>query len=114
MGTSKEVQVTPIFLAQLCHLNDAEAVNFEPIPLTEEWLRKLGFGKCEEHSMSKDIDDRVSIIYDYHFKMLYLTIVSLHNEEQTGLTHIEHVHELQNFWYSLAGEELELKTVSTD
>ncbi len=79
---------------------------YRPIPLTEEWLLKLGFGKCEEHNLSKDISDRLSITYDWHFKVLYLTTTSTYGEEQVGLTHIENVHQLQNLWFPLAGEEL--------
>lgn len=109
-GLSDETRIVEAITGQGVYLINAFAAtlfeDIKPIPITEEWLLKLGFGKCEEHTLSKDISERLEVVYDWHFKILYLMISSPHSEEQAALTHIEHVHELQNFWYSLTTEEL--------
>jgi hypothetical protein len=74
-------------------------IGIKPIPLTEEWLLKFGFLKnltswtnWEKPNNTKEV--RLIIQGKYLF--------------YNGRI-IEHVHQLQNLYYSLTGEELELK-----
>jgi len=65
--------------------------NCEPIPLTEEWLVRFGFklgvkGHFKTHGNN------------YKFN-LYMYNVNLY----------KHVHQLQNLYFALTGEELEIK-----
>lgn len=76
--------------------------DLEPIPLTEEWLVKFGFEK------------RVGEIFMYH-TWFYI------DKECAGVSgwyfrgidafksKIEYVHQLQNLYFALTGEELTLK-----
>lgn len=75
-----------------------------PIPLTEEILLKLGFEKIEEISWYVDyrIDEQYKIVYykdDKCFK-LFSPIASL--------SKIKYLHELQNLFFVLTGDELEV------
>jgi hypothetical protein len=69
----------------------------KPIPLTEEWLGKLGFIRNEKDMFlfTKNMD---------------LIILGCEND-YNGLWHgrIESVHQLQNLYYALTNEELIIK-----
>ena len=39
--------------------------NYKPIPLTEEWLLKFGFGKSDEHEYGNNSDLNFGFYYDY-------------------------------------------------
>lgn len=85
-------------------------IDAEPIPLTEEWLLKMGFqyngnvlilklkdvvfdeGNCIEYFKGKDYTE---IKFGYY-----------------GNSHIKFVHQLQNLYYSLTGEELTINTAN--
>lgn len=65
--------------------------NGEPIPLTPEWLERFGF---------KEVDG-------YWYKGFF----ALRNGEYFEIIDIwiDHVHQLQNLYYALTGEELTVK-----
>lgn len=74
-------------------------VDITGIPLTEEWLLKFGF----ERNESGNYDKRLELFYGgnlYRFRQ--------------GWTNVElkYVHQLQNLYFALTGEELTLKTSS--
>jgi hypothetical protein len=84
-------------------LDKKECPNYAPIPLTEEWLLKLGFEKMEfNHSNSYHLDlVFCGIVYNYE------GIIEMHlQEDEICLNHIKHVHQLQNLYFALTGEEL--------
>jgi hypothetical protein len=70
-----------------------------PIPLTEEWLLKFGF-------VDNPYEDRYELKREYH---IYIEI-----DKTKGFTEIwcekypiiKHVHQLQNLYFALTGEEL--------
>jgi hypothetical protein len=68
--------------------------DFEPIPLTEEWLVKFGFDITSLHYFKKN-----GIIIqsedDYFECLLGIVVVKL-----------KYVHKLQNLYFALTGEEL--------
>lgn len=76
----------------------------EPIPLTEEWLLKFGFKKewgklyqIEANYFPVFMDDNVTWYYSadcYHY---------------TGKA-LEYVHQLQNLYFTLTGEELKIES----
>ena len=88
--------VTASFLKQ----NENEMSWFiDPIPLNTNWLLKLGFKYNNyEELYQKDIFD-IDIIDDVycHFYM---------NEYGDWYKNIEYVHELQNLYFALTGNEL--------
>lgn len=71
--------------------------NYEPIPLTEEWLLKLGFDK-------KFSKDKFTIIpngkLDYEKGRTYFNAWTILEHQP------EYVHQLQNLYFALTGEEL--------
>lgn len=74
--------------------------NCEPIPLTEEWLLNFGFR------------DHIININDLEFSLLIKNklLVIVHNDEPKGLCiDIEFVHQFQNIYFALNGEELTIK-----
>ena len=82
------------------HLED-----YEPIPLTEDWLERFGF---EQHH--DDCSNGVMYIKDI-FSEQPKTWGAYPNEVGSGIVikdsvKLEHVHQLQNLYFALTGEEL--------
>lgn len=82
-----------------------------PIPLTEEWLIKFGFEKNNKDYLLNNV-----LIFDY----TYLGTGDNHHigfmfkwgnyiNEGKDIV-IQYVHQLQNLYFALTGEELELKS----
>ena len=79
-----------------------------PIPLTEEWLLKLGFKykKWDDHFIIKN-GNYFNSIKKYDDGWHYNTDES--DATCYYLTTIQYVHQLQNLYFALTGEELEIK-----
>lgn len=82
-----------------------------PIPLTEEWLVKFGFERTEDEihgeitwDYQRDIDSHECWAEWNERGQLEGVIVDCVNRL------IKYVHELQNLYFALTGEELELKS----
>jgi len=74
------------------------------IPLTEEWLLKFGFKKTKMKG-NKNLMEFIKgnfIIYLYEEIEVYFSIWD-------DIT-LKYVHQLQNLYFALTGEELEIKT----
>ena len=71
---------------------------FEPIPLTEEWLLQFGF----EHTRYGFIKGGLHLDNDF----------SLFIEDETGFNtwsvELKYVHQLQNLYFAIIGQELTL------
>lgn len=101
-------------------LNDLEAVDnkkglYEPIPLTEEWLLNFGFEK-NDHLIILTLNkctylelDNNGDFYNVFIKQFDTTDKSINDTIGLGIELIN-VHELQNLYFVLKGEELEVKT----
>ena len=82
--------------------NDQDTIllcDCKPIPLTEDWLVKLGFE-------SNPYQDR------YENKVIQVECNKLRGYTELwidGMPHIKYVHQLQNLYFALTGEELILK-----
>jgi hypothetical protein len=79
------------------------AENYNPIPLTEEWILKFGFGKSKQPNGH--------IFYGNRAFGMRMTkhpnrddIFHLFGYESTVV--IKHVHQLQNLYFALIGKEL--------
>ena len=78
---------------------------FEPIPLTEEWLIKLGFEKLTD---SNDGFKNTTYTYTKGISFIvYFDGVRLSTNFWMG-NEKHYVHQLQNLFYVLSGEELTL------
>lgn len=88
----------------------------KPIPLTEEWLFKFGF-------FVKNFDYTIPIS---ECEVVWLTLIPQHEactsysvcvtqidedelDQNVFLSDISYVHQLQNLYFALTGEELEIK-----
>lgn len=82
-----------------------------PIPLTEEWLLTLGFEKIErENYKSRKWYLREDIPHAIRFNLQKATIggqqvMSAHKNDAC-VQHIQYVHQLQNLYFALSGEEI--------
>jgi hypothetical protein len=87
-----------------------------PIPLTEEWATKLGFGNDIGVPYQRWIGepyDKGTIIITLHFQRKQIQISS-QQEEGDRLLYIylpipKYVHTLQNLYFALTGNELTTK-----
>lgn len=87
--------------------------NFSPIPLTEEWLLKFGFSAKDYKKGYIGIDHKAgSMITD--FVLTYPKVLGEHQDvfvwehSKWKYNTLKYVHELQNLFYCLTGEELTL------
>lgn len=81
----------------------------EPIPLTEEWLIKFGFKYMDAFGWIKDFITMDGTVAHYSFD-LWRGTYSIKNCDLTEVPQeIKYVHELQNLYYCLCGEELTIK-----
>jgi hypothetical protein len=78
--------------------------SFSPIPLTREWLSRLGFGQSEEHEMGHNQNAIWGFYYDYHFRRLRLEVGD--SDTIDVIIPMENVHQLQNIYFVLTGNEL--------
>jgi hypothetical protein len=79
---------------------------FKPIPLNEEWLIKLGFRFLNGHEFAMWIDEYecVAIFVEKHFIGIRVGLIDVWTTSR-NMT----VHQLQNFYFSLRGQELTIK-----
>jgi len=80
---------------------------YEPIPLTEEWLLRFGFEVAKAYDSinrySKGKFELYSCPNPDNWAYEYAIMVGKISIE------LKHVHQLQNLYYALTGEELEYK-----
>jgi hypothetical protein len=115
-------KITPINIHNLMHLTGWDKspadIEFEPIPLTKEFLLKFGF---------KNIDkgDNNYITYtdsnhDYYLQLdvrrkdnKYLILDNSFDDLRAfSMVDIEYVHQLQNLYFALTGNELKYEEQS--
>ena len=85
------------------------------IPLTEEWLLKFGFEYCEFPVSDEDgvYRDKTKVNKDYFKHPRLPEEISIylpynHFNYHIGSVTIKHVHQLQNLYFALTGEELKI------
>lgn len=87
--------------------SNPEDANFRPIEITEEWLLKFGF---------EDITGVDYILHiDVDFKLILIPADAFYPQidkaddvgwSSISLNKIEYIHQLQNLYFTLTGEEL--------
>ena len=86
---------------QLLLVDDEHATNFNPIPLTEEWLVKFGYMKLHSNRYAhKDIPSMVRIVSfrdEDSFDVM---------DDEHCITSVDYVHELQNVIHAIYKTEL--------
>lgn len=87
------------------HLKGIDTMEIEHVWLNEDWLLKFGFEKTTPDGwMCLNICNDWTFLY-WHKAVLELSV----NRHSVVLKHIESVHELQNIFFALTGEELTIK-----
>ena len=81
---------------------------FSPIPLTEEWLLKFGF-RVRDDNEYLDIRIRNMLYLAVHLRTLDV-ILGYNYEWTLPIKTIKYVHQLQNLYFALTGEELTIKS----
>lgn len=92
-------------------LMENNKIEYKPIPLTQEWLVKLGFDKLENDipTYFKCFGNLIEDDYEFSFN------IYVDSEQNYFITIfgrkiiIKHVHQLQNLYHALTGEELTIK-----
>lgn len=95
-----------------CHISPFD---FNPIPLTEGWLVKLGLRKLSCHNPTFDIDCKE--IGSYTIEYTTYESESIENYWRIDLSNngvcryvrIDYVHQVQNLYYALTQTELTIK-----
>ena len=77
---------------------------WNPIPLTEEWLLKFGFEQLTPKYYVLNIDENISFAYYYTYSG------GVWHFEFEGIPiKIEYINQLQNIYFALTGNELNIK-----
>ena len=80
----------------------------KPIPLTEEWLIKFGFEKITNDYISGDFEYSITdCLIDGNMEFVYVCSKDATLESKCQLP--KYVHQLQNLYFTLTGEELTIK-----
>jgi len=98
------IEVGPVLLTQLILWQDTHYSRkppCDPIPLTEEWLLKFGFGGKDPftylHIKTNELE--------FHWGNNNLNVISY--DLGAGITfNVQYIHQLQNLYFALTGEEL--------
>ncbi|MGU3377670.1 hypothetical protein [Chryseobacterium sp. M5A1_1a] len=108
-STSKEIiQVESILIDKVGFSGYfTEAWQAVPIELTEAWLLKFGFVKKADHNFALKVFTR-SIIHAYTYGKVEIELGNM-SGYSFGYPKIDYVHQLQNLFFSLCGEELKIK-----
>jgi hypothetical protein len=78
--------------------------NYEPIPLTEEWLVRFGFDHClNGWWCSKEL---INVKLSKHG---VIEVFLSGSDTDLAFYGISYLHQLQNLYFAITGEELELK-----
>lgn len=106
------VIVSAIFISHFNCVNEESGIdygnnhqnNFQPIPLTEEWLLKFGFVK-----IGTNYENKWLVLWgNIKTKSIDFVLNEPHSRKRK-ITELKHVHQLQNFYFALTGEELTIK-----
>lgn len=96
-GEDNPQPLTLKMLSNIC--NDTQDDTFKPIPLTEEWLVKFGL-----------VQDKKSWLFKSHVVGKYhLNLKAFITGFKIGNVKCEYIHDLQNLYHAITGEELIIK-----
>lgn len=81
--------------------------DFKPIKLTEDWLLRFGFEAVNHKGINGYLSGNCDFIYNIESKQMFS--FNEVNGDVWNLTRIIYVHQLQNLYHALTGEELKIK-----
>ena len=80
---------------------------FIPIPLTEDWLYKFGIVELKNYGIHSDYG--FNNFSDHSFRITADGEGYWYYSNANTVIHLTHVHQLQNLYFALTGEELTIK-----
>lgn len=80
--------------------------NITPIPLSEEWLVKLGFSVINENSAGKRYGYVINGVFSSDLTFAFWKTTKQAGKFFRADLQIKHVHQLQNLYFALTGVEL--------
>lgn len=104
-------QVTPTTIEDVYQ---SERIWCKPIQLTEEWLIKFGFEKQYDEGVYEKNNNRIELIIwgDADPEWKFRKILGNHlNYWRHSMPAVKHVHQLQNLFFALCGEELQIQNI---
>ena len=99
-GTESDIEVGAF------HFNEIGRTvkyQYKPIPLSKEWLERFGF--------NFDVNSGLYKKSGFEVEVFNIGVEFYLGEYGSWFLFVEHVHQLQNLYFALTGEELELKEV---
>ena len=96
------IEVDIVILSSICTLENQNIELYKPIPITEEWLQKFGFVRLgnQETWFGRALWNKgvFAIMHGY----------GTTNGQRTryNTTEFDYIHQLQNLYFALIGEEL--------
>lgn len=113
---SNKKKVAEILPGDISACAGSSEENYTAIPLTKEWPARLGLSlyneACDGNEYEIYIDDHTTfnvIIYKYSQDKFPANAYMKRWGDIMNLRKIQHVHQLQNLYFALAGEELIIK-----
>jgi hypothetical protein len=113
IGNYLTSEINPLVNISALHILSIAEGNeeFKPIPLNEEWLIKAGFQKDEQgwFNIHFKIEGFAPNSFSVNVNSKATSICSHTNAYEGVISYvkqIEYVHQLQNLYFSLTGEEL--------
>ncbi len=102
-------------VSKLFSIDDMEIIEtskgwnkIKPIPLTEDILLDCGFNKClNKYKLNTKLHTRNT----ENVPFIILDLDGFEYDDLRFQTKLKHVHQLQNLYFSLTGQELEFKTL---
>lgn len=94
-------------------INKVPSGSYKPIPLTEDWLLKFGFELKDDinNGFAKPINEEYGTEHYYlYVNPKYFTTCLIDNKKphEIFINSVKYVHQLQNLYFALTGEELKL------
>lgn len=83
-----------------------------PIPLTEEWLLKFGFEKKIDDLFAIKLKYLYNSVKYYEDEKIWIYYNDDNNAGCNAIADFKYVHQLQNLYFALTGEELIINELS--
>jgi hypothetical protein len=94
------------FFIENWHCGTTELKECEPIPLSEELLKKIGFYVINENSAGKRYGYVVNGIFNSDLTFTFWKTTDQSGKFFKGDLELKSMHQLQNLYFALTGEEL--------
>lgn len=116
-GNPISIEAIEILAISQCNVASKEVEFLKPIPITEEWLLNFGFDKFDGYECGFSF----KIVPTYELSNVYVqlseSVYHYVRREYDGGTsepfesviELHYVHQLQNLYFALTGQELKIK-----